>query len=172
MRHKGYLMCMYYIECVLLIRLCSFTNVHSHDLLSQITLTGWRGSITVRPVSSLTELYLTKQENMLLFLYTKTTESKVVKLETNCTMILSPAARAIWLNKLKGGTFRAEQSYHYLEKQPEITSCVATTEVIPFLLRVQKSSQSFQNIFINDVIMLLKMKFFAIKLFYFKSSLA
>ena len=50
------------------------------------------GRITVRLVSSLTGLDLTKQENMLFFVYTETTESKSVKLETCYTMILSPTA--------------------------------------------------------------------------------
>ena len=47
-----------------------------------------RGRITAQPVSRLTGMVLTKQENMLLFLCTETTESKPVKQETS------------WINKL------------------------------------------------------------------------
>ena len=47
-----------------------------------------RVSNTVHQVSSLTGLDSTKQENMLLFVSSKTTESKTVKLETSHMEIL------------------------------------------------------------------------------------
>ena len=43
-------------------------------------------------ISSLTRLDLTKQENKLLFVCTEAVESKLVKLETSCTVILPPTA--------------------------------------------------------------------------------
>ena len=49
------------------------------------------GRITVRLVSSLTRLNLTKEENnMLLFVSSEAVESKLVKLETCQTVILPP----------------------------------------------------------------------------------
>ena len=47
-------------------------------------------------VSSLTGLDLTKQENMRLFVFTATTESKPVIQETSCTVVLSPLVSVLW----------------------------------------------------------------------------
>ena len=46
------------------------------------------GRITVRLVSILTLLDLTKQENIMLFVCAETTQCKPVKQETSCTVIL------------------------------------------------------------------------------------
>ena len=47
------------------------------------------GSITVQLVSRFKRLDLTKQENMLFFVCNEAAESKLVKLETSCSVILS-----------------------------------------------------------------------------------
>ena len=54
----------------------------------QRTITKWR-SISVQLIFSLTGLDSPKQENMLLIVLSKATESKPVKLETSCTVIIS-----------------------------------------------------------------------------------
>ena len=48
-------------------------------------------------VSSLTRLDLTKKENMLLLECSEAVESKLVKLETNHTVILPPTVNVPWL---------------------------------------------------------------------------
>ena len=53
------------------------------------------GRITVGLVSRLTGLDLIKQENMLLFVCSETTESKPVKLETSA-VILTPTMSVLW----------------------------------------------------------------------------
>ena len=53
------------------------------------------GHITVQLVSSLLRLDLTKEENMLFFVCSEAVESKLVKLETSRTVILSPIASVL-----------------------------------------------------------------------------
>ena len=48
--------------------------------------------------SSLTRLDLTKEENMPLFVFTETTESKQVKLEISRTVILPPPVSILCFN--------------------------------------------------------------------------
>ena len=57
-------------------------------IIDQRTLTKGR-SISVQLIFSLTGLDSPKQENMLLIVSSKATESKPVKLETSCTVIIS-----------------------------------------------------------------------------------
>ena len=64
---------------------------------SQRTVT-IEGRITVWLVSSLTGLPLTKQENMLIFVGTETTESKPVKLDNGCTVKHAPTiVSVLWV---------------------------------------------------------------------------
>ena len=70
--------------------------------LSAVTLTREhltkREGSTVWMKSSLTRLDLTKEENMPLFVFTETTESKQVKLEISRTVILPPPVSILCFN--------------------------------------------------------------------------
>lgn len=59
------------------------------------------GRFTVQLVSTLIGLPLTKQESMLLSVYSETTESKPIKPETSCTVNLPPAVSVLCLEKHK-----------------------------------------------------------------------
>ena len=51
--------------------------------------------ITLQPVSSLTRLDLTKEENMLFFVCSEEAESKLVKLEASHSVILPPTVSVL-----------------------------------------------------------------------------
>ena len=56
------------------------------------------GRITVQMPSRLTRLALTKKENMMLFVSSEAVESKLIKLETSCIVILPPMVSVLCID--------------------------------------------------------------------------
>ena len=54
------------------------------------------GSFTVQLVSSLTRLKLTSEGNIILFVFSEAVYCNLVKLETNCTVMLPPTVSVLW----------------------------------------------------------------------------
>ena len=77
-------------------KLCYYGS--SDDRLYQRTL-AVGGRITVWLVSSLSRLDLTKKEKMLLLVFSEANESKLVRLETSCTVILPPTVSVLWVGE-------------------------------------------------------------------------
>ena len=75
-------------------KLCYYGS--SDDRLYQRTL-AVGGRMTLWLVSSLSRLDLTKKEKMLLLVFSEANESKLVRLETSCTVILPPTVSVLCL---------------------------------------------------------------------------